>query len=126
MLEASSDHAVVQSLPGWAYAWRPTRPASCRPPEASWATPCSPCCRTSSRFTPSSSPFSSNLYVQRRNTSSASLMRHQVFLTKLWLHPTYKSFVTALTLCGYTSYMFGWHVHEKAILLVLVPLRSVS
>jgi len=42
---------------------------------------------------------------------------------KLWTTPTYKSFVTALTLCGYTSYMFGWHVHEKAILLVLVPLR---
>ena len=44
-------------------------------------------------------------------------------MAKLWMAPTYKSFVTALTLCGYTSYMFGWHVHEKAILLVLVPLR---
>jgi alpha-1,3-glucosyltransferase len=34
--------------------------------------------------------------------------------------------VTALTLCGYSSFMFGWHVHEKAILLVLVPLRYES
>ena len=46
-------------------------------------------------------------------------------MAKLWMTPTYKSFLTALTLCGYTSYMFGWHVHEKAILLVLVPLRCV-
>ncbi len=44
---------------------------------------------------------------------------------KLWTNTSYKSFVTALTLCGFTSYMFGWHVHEKAILLVLVPLRCV-
>lgn len=49
--------------------------------------------------------------------------RLQVYLIKLWRAPTYKSFVTAVTLCGWTSFMFGWHVHEKAILLVLVPLR---
>ncbi|KAI0772707.1 glucosyltransferase [Irpex lacteus] len=49
-----------------------------------------------------------------------------VYLVKLWRKPTYKSFVTALTLCGYTSYMFGWHVHEKAILLVLVPLSLLA
>jgi hypothetical protein len=47
----------------------------------------------------------------------------QIALIKLWFTPTYKSFLTALTLCGYASYLFGWHVHEKAILLVLVPLR---
>ena len=51
------------------------------------------------------------------------LISRQIFLTKLWRTPTYKSFLTALTLCGYVSFMFGWHVHEKAVLLVLVPLR---
>lgn len=49
-----------------------------------------------------------------------------IYLVKLWRTPTYKSFLTALTLCGYTSFMFGWHVHEKAILLVLVPLSLLA
>jgi alpha-1,3-glucosyltransferase len=50
----------------------------------------------------------------------------QVFLVKLWRTPTYKSFLTSLTLCGYVSFMFGWHVHEKAVLLVLVPLSLLA
>jgi len=49
-----------------------------------------------------------------------------IFLVKLWRVPKYKSFLTALTLCGYTSFMFGWHVHEKAVLLVLVPLSLLA
>jgi len=49
-----------------------------------------------------------------------------IFLVNLWKTPTYKSFLCALTLCGYVSYMFGWHVHEKAILLVLVPLSLLA
>ncbi|KAF7433175.1 glycosyl transferase [Pleurotus ostreatus] len=49
-----------------------------------------------------------------------------IILVKLWMNPTYKSFLTALTLCGYASFLFGWHVHEKAVLLVLVPLSLLA
>lgn len=43
-------------------------------------------------------------------------------LIPLFLQPTFERFIGALTLCGYASFLFGWHVHEKAILLVIFPI----
>lgn len=43
-------------------------------------------------------------------------------LLPLFFQPTFKRFLGALTLCGYSSFLFGWHVHEKAILLVIFPI----
>ncbi|KAK6462291.1 glycosyl transferase [Scheffersomyces coipomensis] len=43
-------------------------------------------------------------------------------LLPLFYQPTFRRFLGALTLCGYSSFLFGWHVHEKAILLVIFPI----
>ncbi|KAF8631520.1 hypothetical protein AX15_002280 [Amanita polypyramis BW_CC] len=64
--------------------------------------------------------------IQPIYTFIITLVLQTICLAKLWMTPTYKSFLTALTLCGYTSFLFGWHVHEKAVLLVLVPLSLLA
>ncbi|KAI8816632.1 glycosyl transferase [Fimicolochytrium jonesii] len=43
-------------------------------------------------------------------------------LYALWKRPKKDVFVDAVVMCGFGAYLFGWHVHEKAILIVLVPL----
>lgn len=47
-------------------------------------------------------------------------------MVRLWLRPDWDTFVGAITLCGYASFLFGWHVHEKAILLVLIPFSLIA
>lgn len=47
----------------------------------------------------------------------------QPILYQLWKNPKPSKFMEALILCGFSSFLFGWHVHEKAILLMLIPLR---
>ncbi|ORY28261.1 glycosyltransferase family 57 protein [Naematelia encephala] len=49
-----------------------------------------------------------------------------VQLIPLWRQPSYKTFLQAIAACGFSSFMFGWHVHEKAVMLVLVPLSLLS
>ncbi|KAI8997743.1 glycosyltransferase family 57 protein [Pilobolus umbonatus] len=44
-----------------------------------------------------------------------------IVLQKLWRKPTFNNFLSSVVLCGFSSYLFGWHVHEKAIMIVLVP-----
>ncbi|RKP18934.1 ALG6, ALG8 glycosyltransferase [Rozella allomycis CSF55] len=37
----------------------------------------------------------------------------------LWKHPNENEALKAIMMSGFSSFMFGWHVHEKAILIVL-------
>ncbi|KAE8215901.1 hypothetical protein CF327_g870 [Tilletia walkeri] len=48
------------------------------------------------------------------------------FLAYLWARPSYRRFLAALTGCGFASFLFGWHVHEKAILLILIPFTPLA
>lgn len=36
------------------------------------------------------------------------------------------TFLSILTFCAFCSYLFGWHVHEKAVLLITVPLAILA
>lgn len=55
-------------------------------------------------------------------TFMLTLFYQLMSLIPLFLHPTFERFVGALTLCGYASFLFGWHVHEKAVLIVIFPI----
>ena len=47
-------------------------------------------------------------------------------LIKLFRKPTWDNFIGSVALCGYASFLFGWHVHEKAILLVVIPFTLIA
>lgn len=59
--------------------------------------------------------------ISPRATFLITLAFQLLALAKLFYKPTYDVFLGALTLCGYASFYFGWHVHEKAVLLVILP-----
>jgi alpha-1,3-glucosyltransferase len=42
-------------------------------------------------------------------------------LLKLFFRPSPHNFLSALILTSYSSFLFSWHVHEKAILLIILP-----
>ncbi|GAA5820621.1 hypothetical protein JCM11251_003080 [Rhodosporidiobolus azoricus] len=48
------------------------------------------------------------------------------FLIKLWIDPSFKRFLDSVVLAAMTSFLWGWHVHEKAVLLFLVPLSLTA
>ncbi|ODV97569.1 hypothetical protein PACTADRAFT_88 [Pachysolen tannophilus NRRL Y-2460] len=59
--------------------------------------------------------------IQPWVTFALTLFYQTFSLLPLLISPTFERFVGSITLCGAASFLFGWHVHEKAIMLVIVP-----
>ena len=64
--------------------------------------------------------------VSPRICFGLTLLFQAIPLIKLFFQPTWDTFISAVTLCGYASFLFGWHVHEKAILLVIIPFSLIA
>ncbi|GAA5984025.1 hypothetical protein JCM10908_006018 [Rhodotorula pacifica] len=64
--------------------------------------------------------------ISPRLTFALTLAFTCVYLTKLWFDPTYKRFLDSLVLAAMTSFLWGWHVHEKAALMFLIPLSLTA
>jgi alpha-1,3-glucosyltransferase len=63
--------------------------------------------------------------ITTRMTFILTLLSQFPPLVKLFLVPTWDNFIGATILCAYSSFLFGWHVHEKAILLVTIPFSMI-
>ncbi|KAI9253284.1 dolichyl glycosyltransferase [Helicostylum pulchrum] len=59
--------------------------------------------------------------IEAIHTMIITVVVQLIVLQKLWRKPTFDNFLSSLTLCAFASYLFGWHVHEKAIMIVLIP-----
>ncbi|RAL14840.1 dolichyl-P-Glc:Glc1Man(9)GlcNAc(2)-PP-dolichol alpha-1,3-glucosyltransferase ALG8 [Aspergillus homomorphus CBS 101889] len=64
--------------------------------------------------------------VSKEHTFALTFIFQQLPLIKLWRRPDWETFVGAITLCGYASFLFGWHVHEKAVLLIIIPFSLIA
>lgn len=63
--------------------------------------------------------------VKPNDTFILTLFYQVMSLIPLFIQPTYERFIGCLTLCAWSSFLFGWHVHEKAIMLIIVPMTFV-
>lgn len=80
---------------------------------------------SSSRGLVTSTTFALFPEITPLTTFSLTLSFITIYMIKLWFSPSYEKFLEGVVLSGMTSFLWGWHVHEKAVLIFLIPLGLV-
>lgn len=63
--------------------------------------------------------------IEPNHTFLLTLFYQVMSLIPLFFQPKFERFIGSISLCAYSSFLFGWHVHEKAIMLIIIPLTFV-
>lgn len=59
-------------------------------------------------------------------TFALTLFYQVLSIIPLLVQPTFDRFLGSITLCGFASFLFGWHVHEKAVMLMIIPFSFLA
>ncbi|XP_065176857.1 probable dolichyl pyrophosphate Glc1Man9GlcNAc2 alpha-1,3-glucosyltransferase [Sycon ciliatum] len=60
-------------------------------------------------------------------TAICTLLTILPSMLHVWRRPVGpESFLRCLVLCAFSSFLFGWHVHEKAIILITIPMSLLA
>lgn len=81
---------------------------------------------SSSRGLVTSTTFALFPEITPLTTFSLTLSFITIYMIKLWFSPSYEKFLEGVVLSGMTSFLWGWHVHEKAVLIFLIPLGLIA
>lgn len=63
--------------------------------------------------------------IEPNHTFLLTLFYQIMSLIPLFFQPKFERFIGSISLCAFSSFLFGWHVHEKAIMLIILPLTFV-
>lgn len=63
--------------------------------------------------------------IEHRHTLLLTFFYQIMSLVPLFFQPNFERFVGTISLCAYSSFLFGWNVHEKSIMLIIVPITFV-
>lgn len=64
--------------------------------------------------------------VSSRTCFVLTLFYQVLALVPVAIRPTFTNFLSSVTLCAFAAFLFGWHVHEKAVMLIIVPFAILS
>ncbi|ODV85590.1 glycosyltransferase family 57 protein [[Candida] arabinofermentans NRRL YB-2248] len=63
--------------------------------------------------------------IKPNHTFLLTVFYQAMSLIPLLVNPSFERFIASMTLCAWASFLFGWHVHEKAIMLVIIPFSFI-